>query len=510
MKKSLKFAIGALVFIGLLAIGFLVFNNYAEKKIRASLETSLKKVNASFEKVDVKVLNRKAEIFQPEFRFKGKVLKVDTIEIDNIHLWDYLTKKNLIIGDLNISNPVIKIYNLPSDDQSDTIPKKPEKETEFKNEVLLKRVKISGGSFEIFEKDSSQHRLFTSLKKLRMENVHINARTVKESVPFDYELIRMYCDSLFYDLDDRHTMTASTFEMDNFDILTTDFRIIPKYSRAEHQKTIRVEKDRYNLKIDTIRLNNFNWNVDKDTMEITNSFTEIRGGDFRIYRDKLQPDDPSIKPMYSKTIRELPIKLGIDSVRVSHVYLRYEEKVRQGREPGLVEFSGLNGTIYHLSNIGMGRKAFPETHVIAHANLMKQAPVSMDLKFNIADKSDRFEVSGSMNDLQASQINNFLEPAMNVKAEGVIQSMNYYFAGNAYQAQGNMKVAYEDFKVEVLKKDGSEKNKIVSALANLIVKNKALSEKADYKSIEVQRDRSKSFWNYLWTCIKNGALKTFL
>ena len=115
-----------------------------------------------------------------------------------------------------------------------------------------------------------------------------------------------------------------------------------------------------------------------------------------------------------------------------------------------------------------------------------------------------------MGGLGAEQMNKFLKPAMNVEAAGKILDMYFNFVGNDYQASGDMRLEYNDFKIEVLQKDGQKKNKVVSALANLIVKNKAINNKASYNEISYTRNQDKSFWNYLWNLIKNGALKTFL
>ena len=99
---------------------------------------------------------------------------------------------------------------------------------------------------------------------------------------------------------------------------------------------------------------------------------------------------------------------------------------------------------------------------------------------------------------------------MNVEAKGEILEMYFNFYGNGTKAAGDMRLAYKNFKVEVLRKDGERKNKFVSALANLIVKKKALNEEANYKDISYTRDKTKSFWNYVWNLVKNGALKAFL
>lgn len=507
MKRSIKFAIGVLITIGLLAISLLLLNNYLEKRIKTGLEDSLKRINATYDKVDVKLLNRKAEVINPYLRIEGKTLKVDTIEVNNIQIWEYLNNNKIVVGNLFISNPVVKIYKLVKK-ESDTSSKK--KSSPFKNKIVIKNVKVNGGSFQIFEKDSSQHRLYTRIRAVKMEKVRINSKTLDKTVPFDYDLILLNADSIFYDLDTQHEMAAGDFEIDNNKVLVRDFRIIPKYSKSGHQKTISVEKDRYSLHIDSISMSNLKWSQQHDSLSIQNPFTRIKGVNFSIYRDKLQPDDTSIKPMYSKMIRDLPVKLQLDSVQVERAYIRYEENIHPDREAGVVDFSNLNAKIWNISNVGLGREDFQQTRVDVNANFMKVAPLKVNWDFDISNTNDRFQFSGNMGRLAAEQMNQFLKPAMNVEAKGEIMNMYFNFSGYDIKATGDMRLEYNDFKVEVLRKDGKRKNKIISALANLIVKNNAMDKKAEYKDISYTRDRTKSFWNYLWNLIKSGALKTFL
>lgn len=492
--------------IGILALSLLFLNNYLEKNIRTALESNLEKVNAEFEKVDVKLLDRKAEVIQPVFRIKGKTLKVDTILLNNIRLWKYLTNKDVIAGDLVIANPVIKVYNLKKE-RKDTASKKA---PTFKNKILLKKVKIRGGSFEIFEKDSTEHRLFAKIRDIDVSRVQIDSGTLKQAVPFKYENISLNTDSIFYDLDAQHKLSAGEFSVDNNKVLTRDLRIIPKYSKAGHQKTISVEKDRYDLKIDSILMDNFQWSLKKDSLSLRNSFTEISGVNFNIYRDRTKPDDTSYKPLYSEMIRELPVNLSIDSLQLNRTYIRYEEYIREDRDPGVVEFSALNAHIKNIRNINMESEDFPKTLIDINARFMRTAPLYVHWEFFINNKSERFQISGEMGRLQASEMNKFLKPGMNIMAEGEIQQMSFNYAGNNTEASGNMKLEYKDFKVEVLRKDGERKNKIVSAIANLFVKNKTLNEKAEYKDISFTREKTKSFWNYFWNLIRKGALKSFL
>ncbi|TBW30138.1 hypothetical protein [Gramella sp. KN1008] len=508
MKRSLKIAIGILIGMGLLALALLFLNSYVEGNIKTALENNLDRVNASYKEVDVKLLDRKAEVIQPTFSIRGKTLEVDTISLDNIKLWKYLTSKDIIAGDLNISNPVIRVYNLPKKKEKDSAA--PKKNPQFEKNILLEKVIINGGSFQIFEKDSSRHRLYTSINQIRMQEVRINSGSLKEAVPFNYDLLFFKADSIFYNLDPRHEMTAADFSIANDKVLVRDLRIIPKYSKAGHQKTISVEADRYDLVIDSVSLNNLRWSVQNDTVNVRNSFAEITGVNFNIYRDRTQPDDTTYKPLYSEMIRSLPIKLSIDSLHLNRTFIRYEEFIKEGRDAGIVEFSALSGKIRNITNIGMGDEDFPKTVVTAQARFMRTAPLYVNWEFYINDRSDAFQISGDMGGLPATEMNKFLKPAMNILAEGEVKQMDFNYSGNNNQASGNMKLEYKDFKLEVLRKDGQRKNKVVSAIANLFVKDKTLNEEAEYKDISFTRDKTKSFWNYFWNLIRKGALKTFI
>jgi len=507
LKRTAKLGIGFLVGIGVLALALIFLNNYLENKITKSIEDNLVKANGTFEKVDVKLLDRRAEVINPSFIIKGKTLKVDAILLDDIHLWDYITNKDIIIGNLNIANPVVKVFNFQEKEKDSSSSKGSSK---FKNKVIIENLSVDGGSFQIFDKDSTEHRLFTKIRDIKMEQVRINSKTLKETVPFNYDLILLNADSIFYDLDDRHELAAGNFLIDNNKMLVENLQIIPKFSKADHQKTTNIEKDRYDLKIDSLSMDSFNWTMQNDSLKIHNSFTKISGVSFDIYRDKLQPDDTSIKPLYNKMIREMPILVQLDSVEVTNAYLRYEEKIHADRESGVVDFSNLNAQIKNITNLGLDRQDFPKTVLIATANFMKQAPLKVNLEFDISDRNDDFYITGNMGKLAAEQINKFMKPAMNVEATGDILDMYFNFHGNDIKGGGDMRLEYNDFKIEVLRKDGESKNKVISALANLIVKNNTINKKATYKEISFTRDKTKSFWNYFWNLLKNGALKSFL
>lgn len=507
MTRTTKFVAGALGIIIGIALLLFFLNNYFENKIKTGLENALQDSSVTYDKIDVKLLSRSVEVINSSLEIKNKRLKVDTIKLNDIQLWDYITTKDIIIGELKIANPEFEIFSQTSQEKDSSATKK---SSRLKQKIEVKNVNINGGSLKIFKKDSTKHELYTKINNIRLEEVKLNSKTINKSVPIEYDLILLNADSIFYDLDKQHEFVVGNFLIDGNKVLIERLKILPKFSKAEHQETTPVEKDRYDLEIDSVTMDNLNWSLQNDSLKIQNSVTEIAGVHFEIYRDKLQPEDTTIKPLYSEMIRELPILLKLDSIQVNKAYIRYEEKMHEDREPGVVEFSNLNGMIKNITNIGMDSKGFPKTFVDVKANFMETAPLRVEWEFDISNKNDQFQFSGQMGALAADEINNFMTPAMNVQASGEILDMYFNFYGNNTKGNGDMRLEYDNFKVEVLRKDGQKKNRIISALANLIVQNEALNEEANYKEISFTRDKTKSFWNYVWNLVKNGALKAFL
>jgi hypothetical protein len=105
-------------------------------------------------------------------------------------------------------------------------------------------------------------------------------------------------------------------------------------------------------------------------------------------------------------------------------------------------------------------------------------------------------------------MNMFFVPAVNVKAIGTLNELYFNYSGDKNDALGDMRIDYSTFKVEVLRKDGSSKNRLLSGIVNLFLDNNEKDGRVTKQDVSVTRDKTKSFWNYFWLCIRNGALQS--
>lgn len=506
MKKPLKIVgILLVVLVSLLGVVF-IFNFFLKKELKESLEHQLKGSSVDYVEISVSILESYVRVSQPKWEIGKYSIQTDEILIKELSYYDYFFNKRIVIGAIGISNPEV-IFNK---DQRAGERSNKNNNLYFEKEIVVKTFNIYGGYLKLEANDSVSNNLYFSIKELNFFDILVNSKTLKGTLPFEYNRGMIESDSIFYKVNAEHSVILNNLALKDGDLTIKDFRIIPKYSKTEFDRRITVEKDRFEIKIDSVIMNDLEWEFENDSLQLISPISVISGADIKIYRNKSLPDDNSIKPLYSQMIRELGAKIKFDSIFIDDSQVEYEEKMTFSGSPGKVEFYNLRAELTNITNIGMGSKDFPKIKIHVETRFMNEAMLNLNWEFDVRNLDDDFKVSGNLARISAESMNSFLKPTINAEVEGDIESLFFNFQGNQYIANGDMRLKYNNFKVEVLKKDGNGKNKFLSGLANLFVKKQANSKKLEKKGIEAVRERTKSFWNFLWLFIRNGALKSFL
>lgn len=478
---------------------------FIESKMETALNKNLQKAEFKYERLNASLLGRSASISNPVYKKNGMQITAEEIKLDGIDIFEYISNKNIEINTLKFTKPEVTIYTETEKEKDSS-----KGGNSAKINLLIKLVEVVDGNFRMAKNDSVKEQLFANIPSLNLKNVSVDQKSLKNGLPFNYEGFQMASDSLFFNLNDLHDMYVEKMEMKENSLTFSKIKMKPLYDKQEFQNHIPYEKDRFDLSLGELAFKSFKWSFKNDSLSLESENTRITNGDIKIYRDKQVKDDPRQKPMYSKMIRELPFKLKLDTLKVENLAIQYEELVKPKRGPGKVTFKNLNASIYNISNVNMNAEDFPRTDIDVQTQFMGEANLNVNWNFDISNKADVFSISGQMDRISSEGINQFMKPALNVKAEGGIRDMRFNFTGNNQNSTGDMKLVYKDFKVEVLQKDGEEENKFLSAIANLIVNNDATSAEKEQKNIKTKRTQNKSFWNYLWKNVRNGALKSFL
>ncbi|MEL4307045.1 hypothetical protein [Joostella sp. CR20] len=376
-------------------------------------------------------------------------------------------------------------------------------------------------------KSNSDEDFKLNVKRIAFKNIDVNYSSEKNNRPLQTKNIEIEIDSFQLDLNsekekiiykDFNIKTENTVVPinDHLDfkigkiainkkyIKTEKLTIKTLYSKEELQKHIQVQTDWVDLEIDSILINNYTKKIANDTTLFDAKTMAIYKADLEIYKNKLLPEPNKYKPLYSKAIRNLPFKINIAETVIENSKIQYSERVKNYDEPGTIVFTHVNSKIENLSNL----QNVPETFIDIHSKFMGDAHFNLKWKFDVNNKADFFTLHGNMQNLNAEEINAFVMPNMNVKTSGAIRSVIFDVFANENEANGTFRLKYEDFKITIHKKNTTVINKFFTNLANLFLKN----TKKDNKdvSIKVERDKQKSFFNYLWLCVQEGTLQTVL
>lgn len=506
MEKKYKIILYS--FFGLFILLGLVFfaNKIVKQKIKEGIEQELVDSNVEYKDISVDIISGSAVVSSPKLQLGNATISSEEINVIDLDYKEYFSNNKIVFDRIVFKKPEILIT------ESDTIQSKntDNAKKDFKEDIKIMHLVIQDGRLRISENDSVKEKLYVSLRNMDIYDLHITKASLKNKIPFNFRKASINSDSLFYALDAEHDLQVKNLDLKDGNLNISDLRIIPKLNKAQFDKRQRIEKDRFELVIPQIKMKDFSWGFNGDKLQLESVNTHFENAEFHVYRNKLLPDDNSIKPLYSKKLRDLETKLKFDTIRISNSSIVYEELSVAGKQPGIVKFSQLNATIANVSNLNIEKEDFPTTSIKAKAKFMKESDLNFEMEFDIRDLEDKFNFSGNLGGISAGAMNSFLKPALNIEVEGKISSMFFNFYGDDNNALGDTRLQYHDFKVEVLRKDGVRKNKFLSGVANLILKNNTANKKIDQKNISATRDKTKSFWNFLWLCIRNGALKSFI
>lgn len=501
MKKNKKIGIILLAVIAGIVLILFLLGIYAKQKIKSTLDQELSNT-LQYEEVDVSLINRRITFTNPEITFSGNTITSEEIALKGINFYQYLVNGNIRMDNVEIESPTATLGK--AEDTSS------QKNAKFKQDIHVNSVQIKNGKIRTVKNDTSATPLLVLLNRFNVSDVSINSETIQQKIPLNYGSYSFKIDSIRTALNPQHDISVGSIAAEDAKFNLERIRIIPKYDKEEFQEHIPYEKDRFELLVQNVQLDSLTWRFKNDVLEIRNTMMTLRQGDLEVYRNKLIRDDPRTKELYSQKVRALPFRIDLDSVRVESSKIVYEEKVKKSRPPGVVSFHEVNAGIDNVSNMGMDQKGFPQTVINANALFMGVTPLEVDWKFDISNEWESFTISGDFGTVPGSAINKFVRPAMNVEVNGNIDNLVFTYSGNNNKAVGDVRIKYRNFRVVVLEDDGTEKSSFWSTLANLFISNDAVNDEVVHEDLEVTRNKKKSFWNYVWLMIREGAIAAFL
>ena len=438
--------------------------------------------------------------------FDGKV-DFKSISIYNVSYLDLLFAGHIDVQEIDLNAPngyLHKKKALRKIETKDTI------ESHTMNiQLQLQHLKINNASIKVYDTHRSDS-LWASVDNFSLDvsGIKVNNQTLLHSIPFTCKDYAIQSDSIFFKVGQFEHLKISKMEGNHKKTVVKKIQFKNKYSRNSFSKILKKERDHYTIWIDSLLMIETSLqNLEDDNIQFGAQRFGFYQPKIEIFRDKLIEDELSIKPMYSQLLRKSTLQISIDTAEVNHATLIYTEKTKPENNGGSIVFKDMDITINRLGNVYT-----KNTTLIAEALFMKTSPVLFRWNFNPHHTKDKFEFYGELGLMPMRDLNAFTEPTMNTDLSGTINAFNFEVKGNRIRSNTLLNVNYNNLQVQLIDQKTKKKRKLLSSIINLFVSKKSKNKELPYKQIEVEveREQTKSFFNYMVVNIKAGMKKAML
>lgn len=518
MDWKRKTGIGILIVIAVVLLLGIGVNFWVKRQLPELINRQSETYAITYEKISIDVLSGNVVannvIIVPKAAAENKIkagiyATAQKIEIRNFKIMSVLFGDRISARSLTLSKPEViqykhnqKVIRNPESLKRSVV--KP-----FEKIIAVSDIYLYNGDLKIIYVKNKETLMSVSNINLQIDGIKITDEILQSKIPFAYESYTLTCDSLycnaspFYDVRTKKIMSTKTW------VEIADVKFFSKFSRRQFVSRLEKEKDLFAISARKIALNSLDWGYQDDVLFVNVGALVVDKCSADIYRNKIPADDLTKKHLYNRLLRDLDFRLKVDTLRVRNSLLAYEEEKSFDRGSGKLIFDRFNMMATNIRS-GLGYKKLPDLRINIDCRFMSASPMHVEWKLNVLDKSDGFNIRGSIKNVDSKRVNAFSKPYVNATTEGLLNEVYFNFTGNDIRSHGEFAIKYDDFKVAFYqKKNREKKNKFLTAIGNLFVKN---DTKGTIKTTEVEVDRiqEKSFYNFFWRNIAEGLIRIFV
>jgi hypothetical protein len=494
--------------------------------------------NLSIHEVEPDVLNATVSINNAELvpdsavleqlrnsgQLPSQVFKISLgrLKIEGLGLQDFLDTKNLDLKSIKISAPSIHVYPGASSGPGKKAPTLYQGLKEKLEHLGIDLILIDGGKLVIHQANGKVSSSLGGIQ-VRLGDLLMDSTTQYDKKRFLFakkaELsMKNYKTS---SKDGMYDMAISEIivKPNQSSLSANHISLKPRWGKKEFAKKQGVMKERYELSIPALHMQNIDWWNLVNQQKIFADEAEISNARFSIYFDRsVPPGKPKLNSFPSQLVMKMPVLIHIARLKCSNMDLQYEEYNPFSERTGNVHITRLNGEVQNLTNVPSVIQNNKQTTVIANGLILGNVPAKLTLHFDMAQyKKGAFTADINVKDFDGSLIKPISEPLGLFRLKsGNVQSITAHQEGDQAGATGKTLILYKDLKITPLEKgkgddDSLNKKHVTALVANaFIIKNDNPTGKEAARNpvTSFTRDPHGSFFNLIWKTLLTGILKT--
>lgn len=439
----------------------------------------------------------------------GIYARIESITVEKFKVWDIIFNDKIMAKSITVNKPVVLLYKKDEKEGKSTQSIRSEVVDPMQKIIVVSEIYLNQGNLKIIAAKNNQPILSSANINVQLKGIAITDETLKGKIPFLFKQYDVSCDSVYYRINEFYRVEANSLHTTNTFLQIKKWALTPEYSRREFVQKIKREKDLYTINADSLTIKNMDWGFKKGKLFFNADAVVFDKMSADIFRSKIPKDDLRKKYLYNKLLRDLKFPLKVDTLYLRNSLIVYEEEIDAKKGPGKVSFHDFDLKATHIQS-GYGQQKMADIKIKVDCKFMDASPLKVNWSLNVLDKTDGFNINGSILNFSTINLFPFTKSYLNASFNGVFKELYFNFNGNDKGLQGDFALNYRDLNVNLYKKeDPKTKSKIKSAIANLIVK-KDSDGKTKNAKVELERIPEKSFYNLLWRSIAEGLKKILI
>lgn len=450
-------------------------------------------------------------------------LQVERLELNHVHLLTLWLKKKLIIGDIFLNTPDIRITAKP--DPEKTAKPKDNRTLYERLSKSLTLIQISNIAFNQiklrYENHATPKPAVTAFKEL---NVKATDLLIDSTTQYDKKRF-LFCKNINIELHNYKGRTAHAlygyqaksikFSTQTQQLLIDSLTLTPLYASQDFFK--RTYEDKFVVIARKVLLNHFDFNLFDKNRKVKSKSVILSQGQIKVFSNpRINPksfsqDKASTFP--NQSLRTIPFKLDVDSIIVKNYDVVYTEHNTQTKGTGSLSFNRINGHITNVTTDANALKKNCYSKASFNASFLNHAPMHVNFTFNLIDSLYSFSYNGWAGQIAMPMVNQATVPLASLKIQsGTAKRLAFNIKANRQKATGQVTFLYNDLKIQLLKADTASlkmrKLALMSLLANTLILHNNNPNKPGQQprtaQVVYQRPKNYPFFASLWRTLLMG------
>ncbi len=432
---------------------------------------TLGKLKANFYGGNVEVENLQIRVDSGRYEYLRKhnalpsltmQLSLERGHLKGIEIFDLLFARKIRIDEImsRKADIVLSRHVHPNDVTEDHVPVWKAIQPKITS-IYVGRIKLDGIKLLYKNADTSEAvKLQFDRCDASFEDVLIDSAAASDTtrIGFTKEISMKFNDLKYRTADSVYKMKAKEItyssrerilEVDSFKLQPT-LDISDFYEAANQQTTLyHIEFSR--VRFVNTRLDHFIHNNIIDADSVVFEKPEVK-----IYDDKTLPPDfeSKIGKYPHQQLLKASSTIMVKNISFKNASLELTEKDAKTNQEGTITISHLDFSANNVTNDSKLIKKNPVCTAGFDGVIFNSSPVSLSLKLYLDSANGRFDASGSVKNVSASQLNQVAVPLANVQINScTIHDLEFNMSGENYSATGNVRMLYNNLSITLRKTD---------------------------------------------------------